>query len=74
MSTKKGGGPSDIVSYSDLIERLQKSNNRILDLNEQLQQAKSMASINVIEVMPFKNKNANNITQSMMICLLIWRN
>ncbi|KAI8583202.1 hypothetical protein K450DRAFT_118248 [Umbelopsis ramanniana AG] len=42
MSTKKSGASSDIVPYSDLIERLQKSNNRILDLNEQLQQAKLM--------------------------------
>ncbi|KAG2188261.1 hypothetical protein INT44_001014 [Umbelopsis vinacea] len=40
MTTKKGG--ADIVPYSDLIERLQKSNNRILDLTEQLQQAKLM--------------------------------
>lgn len=45
MLSRKNGSQSDIVSYSDLIERLQKSSGRMLDLNAKLEQAKIMASI-----------------------------
>ncbi|CAM0135122.1 hypothetical protein VKS41_000298 [Umbelopsis sp. WA50703] len=38
----KVGSQSDITSYSDLIERLQKCQSRISNLNDQLEQAKDM--------------------------------
>ncbi|KAJ2963026.1 hypothetical protein NQZ79_g2014 [Umbelopsis isabellina] len=42
LSSMKTGSQSDITSYSDLIERLQKCHSRISSLNEQLEQAKDM--------------------------------
>lgn len=49
----KTGSQSDITSYSDLIERLQKSHSRISSLNQQLEQAKDMVCIGDVRFILF---------------------